>query len=86
MLDIDIDVDRHRVAERPRVSDRTLYTQLLEAHVENVNLRLSRALGGKQMIVGWEEWESDVESQDLQGGIPHPCRSRTNGLAPTSKY
>jgi hypothetical protein len=56
MLNIDIDVSRLRVAERPRVSDRTLYTQLLEDHVDNVHLRLSRALREKRIIIGWEEW------------------------------
>jgi hypothetical protein len=33
-----------------------------------------------------EGGESDVESRHLQGCSPHPCRLRTDGLAPAGKY
>jgi hypothetical protein len=39
MLGIDIDVDRRRVVERSHVSDRHLYTQLLETLDGMVKLR-----------------------------------------------
>jgi hypothetical protein len=54
MLGMDIDVGRHREVGRPCVSDRSLCTQLLEAHVENVNLILGRALRRKRKTLGWE--------------------------------
>jgi hypothetical protein len=54
MLSIDINVGRHRVVGRSRVGNRSLYTQLLEVLVENVNLRLSGALRGKRSNVSWE--------------------------------
>jgi hypothetical protein len=57
MLGIEIDVGRRRVVRRPCVSDRSLYTHLLEAYVGMVNLRLGGAIRGKQRIIGWEGWE-----------------------------
>jgi hypothetical protein len=70
MLVIDIDVGRRRVVGRPRDDDRSLYAQLLEARVENGNVRLGRALRGKQMTLVGNDRESDVESRDLQGRSP----------------
>jgi hypothetical protein len=44
MLGIDIDVSRRRLIGIPCVSDRSLFTQWLEAYVEMVNLRPGGAL------------------------------------------
>jgi hypothetical protein len=30
--------------------------------------------------------ESDVKNQDLQGGSPHPCWLRTDGLTLVNRY
>jgi hypothetical protein len=54
-----------------------------------VNLRPDGQLGesgGSKDTVARKGGESDVASRDHQGGSPHPCCLRTNGLAPMSKY
>jgi hypothetical protein len=56
VLRIEIDVGRRRVVGRPHVSDKFLYTHLLEVIVGMVNLRPGDALRGKRMIFGWEGW------------------------------
>jgi hypothetical protein len=40
-------------------------------------------IGGSSVGKGGE---SDVASPDFHGSNPHPCRLRTDGLAPASKY
>jgi hypothetical protein len=56
LLNIDIEVGRRQVVERPCVGNRSVYTHLLDAYVGMVNLRLGGALRGKRMIVGWVGW------------------------------
>jgi hypothetical protein len=51
-----------------------------------IKWRPDRTIRRKRRIVGWEGWESDVESQRLQGANPCLCRLRTNRLVPANKY
>jgi hypothetical protein len=60
--------------------------QLLEAHVENVNLTLGGLLGESGVPSVGKVRESDMKSRHLQCGSPRSCRLRTGGLASTSKY
>jgi hypothetical protein len=64
MLGIEIDIGSRRVVGRPCVSDRSLYTHLLEAYVGMVNLRLNRALrecGGSSVgRAGRVMWKTEI--------------------------
>jgi hypothetical protein len=70
MLVIDTDVGRCRVVGRPHVDDRSLFTQLLQAYVENVNLRPAGPVeenGGSSVE---NDRECVVESQHLKSCSP----------------
>jgi hypothetical protein len=74
------------VVERPRVDNRCLYThfywRLMLDKIETGWSHLGRSVEHSEGKGG----ESVVAISSFLCGSPHPCRLRTEGLVPVSKY